>query len=78
MDTVIHLERVKRPDTNVSFELQFRKARERTPETQNEFKAARVALVDNKWTVTNVTGFEAPIPASPASNRMVGKARSVD
>jgi hypothetical protein len=65
MDTVIHLERVKRADTDVSFEIQFRKARERTPETQNEFKTARVALVNNKWTVTNVTGFEDPIPASP-------------
>ena len=65
MDTVIHLERVKRGDTDVSFGLQFRKARERTPETQNEFKTARVALVNNKWTVANVTGFEEPIPASP-------------
>jgi Bifunctional DNA primase/polymerase, N-terminal/AAA domain len=65
MDTVIHLERVKRADTDVSFALQFRKARERTPETQNEFKTARVALINNKWTVANVTGFEDPIPATP-------------
>jgi hypothetical protein len=65
MDTVIHLKPVKRADTGVSFEAEFRKARERTPSTQNEFKNARVALVNDKWTVANVTGFEDPIPATP-------------
>ena len=65
MDTVIHLKPVKRADTGVSFEVEFRKARERTPQTQNEFKTARVALVNDKWTVANVTGFEDSIPATP-------------
>jgi hypothetical protein len=65
MDTVIHLKPVKRADTGVSFEVEFRKARERTPSTQNEFKTARVALVNDKWAVANVTGFEDSIPATP-------------
>jgi hypothetical protein len=40
MDTVIHLEKADRPDTDVSFKLTFRKARERTPETRSDFGGA--------------------------------------
>ena len=49
MDTTIHLERVERPDTDVSFDLQFRKAREREPETRHDFEDFRIALVDDQW-----------------------------
>jgi hypothetical protein len=49
MDTVIHLEEFKRTDTDVSFDLAFRKARERTPETRADFADVRIALVGNQW-----------------------------
>jgi hypothetical protein len=35
MDTVVFMEEAKRDDTDVSFTLSFRKARERTPETSS-------------------------------------------
>ena len=50
MDTVIGLETIERPDTDVSFQLNFRKARERTPTTRADFTDTRIALVDNRWT----------------------------
>jgi AAA domain len=49
MDTVISLETVKRDDTDVSFRMAFRKARERTPETREEFADKIVALVNDQW-----------------------------
>lgn len=50
MDIVGHLEPVDRPDTDVSFRLSFRKARERTPTNRAEFADAHIALVNNQWT----------------------------
>ena len=52
MDTVIHLDPVERPDTDVSFQLSFRKARERTPATRADFADVRIALVNDRWTST--------------------------
>jgi hypothetical protein len=49
MDTVIIGEEVKRPDTDVSFQLTFRKARERTPETRRDFDECTIALVNDEW-----------------------------
>ena len=49
MDTVLHLEAAKRPDTDVSFNLDFCKARERTPQTRDEFQTTRVALLGDAW-----------------------------
>ena len=49
MDTVLHLEAAKRPDTDVSFNLDFRKARERTPQTRSDFQTARIALLGDAW-----------------------------
>ena len=49
MDTVIHIEEVKRPDTHVSFQLSFRKARERTPATRADFADVTIALVNDEW-----------------------------
>jgi hypothetical protein len=49
MDTVISLETIERPDTDVSFQLGFRKARERTPATREDFAEKRVALVNDQW-----------------------------
>jgi hypothetical protein len=49
MDTVIHCETLERADTDVSFTLTFRKARERTPATRAEFAEAHIALLTD-WT----------------------------
>ena len=49
MDTVIHLDAVKREDTDISFQLAFTKARERTPATRPDFADAKIALVNNQW-----------------------------
>jgi hypothetical protein len=49
MDNVIHLSEEKRADTDVSFRLEFHKARERTPETRRDFEAVTIALLDDQW-----------------------------
>ncbi len=49
MDTVAHLTEAKRADTDVSFTLEFHKARERTPETRRDFEPVTIALVDDQW-----------------------------
>ena len=49
MDTVIHLDAVKRDDTDVSFQLSFKKARERTPDTRDDFQDIKIALVNDRW-----------------------------
>ena len=49
MDTHIHLEEVKRGDTDISFSLTFKKARERTPDTRADFHDVKVALVNDRW-----------------------------
>jgi Bifunctional DNA primase/polymerase, N-terminal/AAA domain len=49
MDTVIHLDAAKRPDTDVSFKASFKKARERTPLTRTDFQEVTIALVDDVW-----------------------------
>ena len=49
MDAVIHLSEEKRADTDVSFRLEFQKARERTPETRPDFENVTIALVNDEW-----------------------------
>jgi hypothetical protein len=49
MDTAIHLAAVERADTDISFALEFRKARERTPETRADFEDATISLIDDQW-----------------------------
>lgn len=49
VDTVIILQAHGRADTDVSFALEFKKARERTPITRHEFQDIRVALVNDRW-----------------------------
>jgi hypothetical protein len=55
MDVVLHLTEAKRADTDVSFELTFLKARERTPETRRDFQDVTIALVEDQWTCSAVT-----------------------
>lgn len=49
LDVVIHLEKVDRPDTDVSFSFSFTKARERTPNTRFDFQDVKIALVNDRW-----------------------------
>jgi hypothetical protein len=49
LDTVILLEEVKRDDTDVSFSMNFKKARERTPPTRFDFQDVKIALVNDRW-----------------------------
>jgi hypothetical protein len=51
LDTVMHMEPVARENSDLSFCLEFRKARERTPATRADFQIARIALSGDKWTV---------------------------
>jgi hypothetical protein len=67
MDTVMHLEAIRREDTDVSFALSFRKARERTPTTRADFEDVKIALIDNQWQCdraeTRKPGHIAPLTA---------------
>jgi hypothetical protein len=54
MDTVLFQEPVKREGIDVSFNLEFRKARERTPATRSDFRPVRVALVGDVWEYEDV------------------------
>lgn len=49
MDTVAHLDAAKRDDTDVSFIMTFKKARERMPATRFDFQDVKIALVNDSW-----------------------------
>jgi hypothetical protein len=69
MDTVAHLSEAKRPDTDVSFTLEFRKARERTPETRRDFDDVAVALVHDDW--VSSAALERPTKPSPLGRKFL-------
>ena len=52
MDTTIHLTGEERDDVDISFKLEFRKARERTPSNRADFESVTIALVDDRWETT--------------------------
>jgi hypothetical protein len=56
MDTVMQLEAVERPDTDVSFQLHFGKARQRRPTTRDQFEDVRIALIDDEWIYQRAAG----------------------
>jgi hypothetical protein len=49
LDSVLHLEAVEQPGTDISFRLHFQKARERTPATRRDFQDVEVSLIDDVW-----------------------------
>ena len=49
MDVVFHLTKAERADTDVSFKLEFRKARERRPDNREDFQPVNIFLVDDRW-----------------------------
>ena len=57
MDTVLHLETVERNGIDVSFQLSFKKARERAPHNRADFIDAHIALLDDTWTTSAVSGW---------------------
>lgn len=69
MDTVLHLEEIKRPDTDVSFLLTFPKARERTPTNRADFADLQVALVNDCWTWEATDGAARKENVSPLTKK---------
>jgi hypothetical protein len=69
LDTVMHMEAV-REDVDVSFALEFRKARERTPATRADFQRAQIAIVGDQWTA-DVTASVRPGNISPAGQKFL-------
>lgn len=66
LDHVIQLTAVERPDTDVSFNLSFGKARDRTPENRGDFEAVNIALLINAWACDRARKPEhEPKPPSP-------------
>jgi hypothetical protein len=49
MDVVIHLTKAERADTDISFKLEFQKARERRPDNRDDFQPVNIFLVDDRW-----------------------------
>jgi hypothetical protein len=68
MDTVAHLDAVERGDTDVSFKLTFKKARERTPATRFDFQDVKIALVNDRWKY-ELTDTRRPGKVSPQTGK---------
>jgi hypothetical protein len=49
LDTVILLETIERPDTDIAFAMKFPKARERTPDNRGDFEKAVIFLANDAW-----------------------------
>jgi hypothetical protein len=72
MDTVVHLDRIERPDTDVSFLLSFKgKARERTPTTRDDFEDVKIALVNDRW-ISDVAEKGRKLKISPLGMKFLG------
>jgi hypothetical protein len=70
LDTVLHMQSIAREDADVSFALEFRKARERTPATRADFQYSRIAIVGDQWTA-DVTAAVRPGHISPAGQKFL-------
>jgi hypothetical protein len=76
LDTVIELEAAHRDDTDVSFKLEFTKARERAPGTRADFQTVRIALVDYQWHHEAPAG-QRPGRLSPLAKKFLEALRNV-
>jgi hypothetical protein len=73
MDTVIHLTAVEHTDADICFQFEFRKARERTPESRADYQDVTIALVGDKW-----QGTVAAINRDKPSPQEVGVLKGFD
>jgi hypothetical protein len=71
LDTHLLCEEISRDDTDVSFKISFKKARERTPETRADFADLAVALVDNAWTYSAATPHPLTKQPSPIGGKFL-------
>ncbi|MBA2401502.1 MAG: AAA family ATPase, partial [Bradyrhizobium sp.] len=76
MDTVLHLDAAKRPETDVSFSLSFKKARERTPSTRFDFQDVKIALVNDCWE-HELTDALRPGTVSPSTQKALDALNNV-
>jgi len=60
MDVVIHLTKVERANTDVSFNLEFRKARERRPDNREDFQPVNIVLVNDRWDGDAISSSQRP------------------
>jgi hypothetical protein len=49
LDTVMHMDPVEHPETDVCFNLEFRKARERMPTNRADFQTTKIMLLGDAW-----------------------------
>jgi hypothetical protein len=49
LDTVMHMDPVENAETDVCFNLEFRKARERTPVNRADFATTKIMLLGEAW-----------------------------
>jgi AAA domain len=75
MDTVIQLDPVEREDTDISFQLRFPKARERTPVNRADFADTKVALVGDMWSWQSTEGRR-PDRVSPTAIKFLDALRN--
>jgi hypothetical protein len=76
MDTVAHLDAVKRDDTDISFSMVFKKSRERTPATRFDFQDVKIALVNDRWE-HELTQTQRPDKISPQAARALDALRNI-
>jgi hypothetical protein len=65
MDTVMGLPKIEHADTDVSFRVNFQKARERTPETRADFADKHITLIGNVWRVEDMKGDRKEVGINP-------------
>ena len=65
LDVVIHLTKAERADTDLSFKLEFKKARERRPDNREDFQPVNIFLVDDRWHGDAPSGSQRAKKASP-------------
>lgn len=68
LDTVMHLDKVDRDNTDLAFNLSFQKARHRTPTTRFDFQDCLIALVNDQWTC-ELTDARLPAKISPQTKK---------
>ncbi|OKO75122.1 hypothetical protein AC629_34355 [Bradyrhizobium sp. NAS80.1] len=77
MDVVIHLTKAERADTDVSFKLEFRKARERRPDNREDFQPVNIFLVNDRWDGDAQSGSQRPKRVTPMARKYLEALQNV-